>query len=129
MSGWTSLGWVMIVVLLAVIVLAIWLAASTLFAATVSQPRRGRRAAERRRRRSRSVALVVRVAIVQPGLGDRAARRAASASAGRPTSGIAALAVDRRRRLDLDGATSAPTRPESATDAAARRAPAPPERT
>ena len=67
-SGWTSLGWVMIVVLLAVIVLAIWLAASTLFAAAVSQPV----AAGVLLSAVGSLALgalVVRVAIVQPGLG------------------------------------------------------------
>jgi len=67
-SGWTSLGWVMVVVLLAVIVLAIWLAASTLFAAAVSQPV----AAGVLLSAVGSLALgalVVRVAIVQPGLG------------------------------------------------------------
>ena len=68
LSGWTSLGWLMIVLLLATIVLAVWLAASTLFAATVSQPVAagvlvgsvGVLA---------FVSLLVRVTILQPGLG------------------------------------------------------------
>jgi hypothetical protein len=68
LSGWTSLGWPMAVLLLAEIVLALWLAAATLFSSTVSQPVAagvlvtavGALAL---------VALVVRVTIVQPGLG------------------------------------------------------------
>jgi hypothetical protein len=68
LSGWTSLGFVMLVLLLVVLVLAVWLAASTLFAASVSQP-----VAAGVLLSAVSVvafvALVVRVTILQPGLG------------------------------------------------------------
>jgi hypothetical protein len=68
LSGWTSLGWAMLVLLLAVIVLALWLAASTVFAASVSQP-----VAAGVLLSAVSVvafvALLVRVTILQPGLG------------------------------------------------------------
>jgi len=68
LSGWTSLGFVMLVLLLVVIVLALWLAASTLFASSVSQP-----VAAGVLLSAVSViafvALVVRVTIAQPGLG------------------------------------------------------------
>ena len=68
LSGWTSLGWAMLVLLLVTIVLAIWLAASTLFASSVSQP-----VAAGVLLGTVSVvafvALVVRVTILQPGLG------------------------------------------------------------
>ena len=68
LAGWTSLGWVMLVVLLAVIVLAVWLAASTVFAGTVSQPV----AAGVLLSAASALALgalVMRVFVVQPGLG------------------------------------------------------------
>jgi hypothetical protein len=68
LSGWTSLGFVMVVMLLVVLVLAVWLAASTLFAASVSQP-----VAAGVLLSAVSavafVALLVRVTILQPGLG------------------------------------------------------------
>jgi hypothetical protein len=68
LSGWTSLGFVMLVMLLVVIVLALWLAASTVFASSVSQP-----VAAGVLLSAVSlvvfVALVVRVTILQPGLG------------------------------------------------------------
>jgi hypothetical protein len=68
LSGWTSLGFLLVLLLLAVLVLAMWLAASTLLAATVSQPVAagvlltavGGVAL---------VALVLRVTVLQPGLG------------------------------------------------------------
>ena len=68
LSGWTSLGWVMDVLLLAVIVLALWLAASTVFAGTVSQPV----AAGVLLSAASALALgalIMRVFVVQPGLG------------------------------------------------------------
>jgi hypothetical protein len=68
LAGWTSLGWVMLVLLLAVIVLALWLAASTVFAGTVSQPV----AAGVLLSAASALALgalVMRVFVVQPGLG------------------------------------------------------------
>jgi hypothetical protein len=91
LSGWTSLGWLMLVVLLVVIVLAMWLALSTLLAATVSQPV----AAGVILSAVSAIALgalVVRVTIAQPGLGiglrdDLVAVRAPA------YVGIAALAV------------------------------------
>ena len=68
LSGWTSLGFVILVLVLVVLVLATWLAASTLFAASVSQP-----VAAGVLLSAVSVvaliALVVRVTIAQPGLG------------------------------------------------------------
>jgi uncharacterized integral membrane protein len=68
LSGWTSLGFLLVLLLLVALVLAMWLAASTLFAATVSQPVAagvlltavGGVAL---------VALVLRVTVLQPGLG------------------------------------------------------------
>jgi uncharacterized integral membrane protein len=68
LSGWTSLGWVLLVLLLAVIVLAGWLAASTLFAATVSQPVAAGVLLTAVAGIA-LVALVVRVTLLQPGLG------------------------------------------------------------
>jgi hypothetical protein len=68
LSGWTSLGFVLLILLLVVLVLAVWLAASTLFEATVSQPV----AAGVLLSAVSTVAfvvLLVRVTIVQPGLG------------------------------------------------------------
>jgi len=68
LSGWTSLGFAMLVLLLVVLVLAVWLAASTLFAASVSQPV----AAGVLLSAVSAVAflaLLVRVTILQPGLG------------------------------------------------------------
>jgi len=68
LSGWTSLGWLMVVVLLAVIALAAWLALSTVLATTVSQPV----AAGVILSAVSAIALgalVVRVAVAQPGLG------------------------------------------------------------
>jgi len=68
LSGWTSLGFLLVLLLLAVLVLAMWLAASTLFAATVSQPV----AAGVLLTAVGGVALVVlvlRVTVLQPGLG------------------------------------------------------------
>jgi hypothetical protein len=68
LSGWTSLGFLLVLLLLVALVLAMWLAASTLFGATVSQPVAagvlltavGAVAL---------VALVLRVTVLQPGLG------------------------------------------------------------
>jgi hypothetical protein len=68
LSGWTSLGWLMVVLLLATIVLAVWLAASTLFAATVSQPVAAGVLVSAVGVIT-FVALLVRVTILQPGLG------------------------------------------------------------
>jgi len=67
-SGWTSLGWILVVLLLAVIVLAIWLAASTLFAATVSQPVAAGVLLSAVGALTLG-ALVMRVAVAQPGIG------------------------------------------------------------
>jgi hypothetical protein len=68
LAGWTSLGWLMIVLLLVTIVLAIWLAASTLFAASVSQPVAAGVLVSAVSMVA-FVALLLRVTILQPGLG------------------------------------------------------------
>jgi hypothetical protein len=68
LSGWTSLGWVLLVLLLVVIVLAIWLAASTLFEAAVSQPVAAGVLLSAVATVT-FVVLLVRVTIAQPGLG------------------------------------------------------------
>jgi uncharacterized integral membrane protein len=68
LSGWTSLGVVLLVLLLVVIVLALWLAASTLFAATVSQPVAAGVLLTAVGALTLG-ALIMRVFVVQPGLG------------------------------------------------------------
>jgi hypothetical protein len=68
LAGWTSLGWAMDVLLLAVIVLALWLAGSTLFAGTVSQPVAAGVLLSAVGALALG-ALVMRVFVVQPGLG------------------------------------------------------------
>ena len=68
LSGWTSLGWLMVLMLLVALVLAAWLVVSTAIDATVSQAVSAGVLAIA----AGSVALValaVRVAIAQPGLG------------------------------------------------------------
>ena len=90
-SGWSSLGLILIVLLLAVIVLAVWLAASTLFASAVSQPVAAGVLLSAVGALTLG-ALTMRVAVAQPGIGlglpdDLVAVRAPA------YVGIAALAV------------------------------------
>jgi hypothetical protein len=68
LSGWTSLGFVLLVLVLVVLVLAMWLAASTLFAPTVSQPVAAGVLLTAVAGVA-FVALVLRVTVAQPGLG------------------------------------------------------------